>query len=309
VSRPEGPGSSRQGPDGLVVVDKPAGMTSHDVVDRCRRIFATRRVGHAGTLDPSATGVLVVAAGQATRLLRFLSGLPKSYRGEAVLGVATSTLDADGEVTGRWDMSGVTLAQVRQAAASFRGHLLQEPPAISAVKVKGQPLYRLARAGVEVERAPRPVTVERFDVEPSEQPGVFRVAVWCSSGTYVRSLVADLGARLGGGAHLRGLRRLSVGPYTLAEARPLDALDPADLLPPIEALRGWRRAEVEADVARAVAHGAVLEAGALGAAGSARLAVVDRAGQLLAAYESVDGRANPLVVLAPPERGAGGRGE
>lgn len=287
-----------RGPDGLVVVDKPAGMTSHDVVDRCRRIWSTRRVGHAGTLDPSATGVLVVAVGQATRLVTFLTGLPKTYQGEAVLGVATSTLDADGVVTGRWDMSGVSLEEARRAASSLRGHLLQQPPAISAVKVKGQPLHRLARAGVEVEPPTRSVTVDRFDVKPGDEPGVFRVEVACSSGTYVRSLVADLGARLGGGAHLRRLRRLSVGPYTIAESQPLDTLAVGDLDPPIEALRGWERAPVGPDLARAVSHGAVLDVADLGAKGAGPWAVVDQAGRLLATYESANGRAKPLVVLA-----------
>lgn len=282
-------------------MDKPAGMTSHDVVDRCRRILSTRRVGHAGTLDPSATGVLVLAVGRATRLLRFVSGLPKAYRGEAVLGVATTTFDADGEVTGRWDLSGVSPEDVRRAAATLEGDLLQVPPAISAVKVKGQPLYRLARAGVEVERTARPVHVDTFDVEPGDEPGVFLVHVVCSSGTYVRSLVADLGSRLGGGAHLRGLRRLSVGPYRIEECLPLERLSASDLLAPVEALRGWERVRVGADLARAVSHGAVLEASALGAGGPGPWAVVDDDGRLLAAYEAAGERARPTVVLAADE--------
>ena len=150
--------------DGLVVVDKPAGWTSHDVVGRCRRLFGQRRVGHAGTLDPGATGVLVVGLGRATRLLRFIGELPKSYAGEVVLGVATSSLDQDGEVVARWDMEGVSLEQLRQAAAGLTGDLLQVPPMVSAVKVGGRRLHQLARAGVEVEREARPVTVYRFAV-------------------------------------------------------------------------------------------------------------------------------------------------
>jgi tRNA pseudouridine55 synthase len=283
------------------VVNKPAGMTSHDVVDRCRRIWSTRRVGHAGTLDPSATGVLLVAVGPATRLLRFLAGLPKAYRGEAALGVSTSTLDADGEVVGRWDMSSVGLEEVRQAAAGLQGELLQEPPAISAVKVKGQPLYRLARAGVDVERTPRPVTVHTFHVDPGQDDLVFEVQVVCSSGTYVRSLVADLGARLGGGAHLRGLRRLAVGPYVIDEARSLETLAEADLLPPLEILRGWERVQVGPDLARAVSHGAVFEAAGVFPDEAGPWAVVDTGGRLLATYERAGGHAKPTVVLAGGE--------
>ncbi|MDP9387794.1 MAG: tRNA pseudouridine(55) synthase TruB, partial [Actinomycetota bacterium] len=189
--------------DGVVVVDKPAGWTSHDVVARCRRIFGQRRVGHAGTLDPGATGVLVVGLGRATRLLRFVTDLPKSYTGEVVLGVATSTLDAGGEETGRWDMSAVSADDVVGAARRFVGPLEQVPPMVSALKVGGRRLHALARAGVEVERPARPVVVHRLEVAPAGEPGVFRIEVDCSSGTYVRSLAADLGAALGGGAHLR----------------------------------------------------------------------------------------------------------
>jgi tRNA pseudouridine55 synthase len=276
-------------------------MTSHDVVDRCRRIWSTRRVGHAGTLDPSATGVLLVAVGPATRLLRFLAGLPKAYRGQAVLGVSTSTLDADGEVVGRWDMSSVGLEEVRHAAAGLQGELLQEPPAISAVKVKGQPLYRLARAGVAVERTPRPVTVHTFHVDPGDDGSVFDVHVVCSSGTYVRSLVADLGTRLGGGAHLRGLRRLAVGPYVIDEARSLETLEEADLLPPLEILRGWERVQVGPDLARAVSHGAVFEAAGVFPDEAGPWAVVDAGGRLLATYERAGGHAKPTVVLAGGE--------
>jgi tRNA pseudouridine55 synthase len=276
-------------------------MTSHDVVDRCRRIWSTRRVGHAGTLDPSATGVLLVAVGPATRLLRFLAKLPKAYRGEAVLGVSTSTLDADGEVVGRWDMSSVGLEAVRHAAAGLQGELLQEPPAISAVKVKGQPLYRLARAGVAVERTPRPVTVHTFHVDPGYDASVFDIHVVCSSGTYVRSLVADLGTRLGGGAHLRGLRRLAVGPYAINEARSLETLAEGDLLPPLEILRGWERVQVGPDLARAVAHGAVFEAAGAFPDEAGPWAVVDPSGRLLATYERAGGHAKPTVVLAAGE--------
>ncbi len=211
--------------DGLLVVDKPAGCTSHDVVARCRRIFGQKKVGHAGTLDPDATGVLLVGLGQATRLLQYLSGLSKRYTGEVVLGVATSTLDAQGTETGTWDMRDVTLEAAREAALTLTGEITQVPPMVSALKVGGRRLHELARAGIEVERAPRAVTVSRFEVglaPPHEADGaagpVLAIDVVCSSGTYVRSLAADLGAALGGGAHLRRLRRLAVGSYKLEEA-------------------------------------------------------------------------------------------
>ncbi|MGH9179155.1 MAG: tRNA pseudouridine(55) synthase TruB, partial [Acidimicrobiales bacterium] len=220
----------------MAVIDKPAGWTSHDVVARARKVFGQRRVGHAGTLDPGATGVLVLGLGRATRLLRFVTDLPKSYLGEVVLGTATTTLDDQGEETGRWDMGGVTTEEVRAAAARFVGEVDQVPPMVSAVKVGGQRLHTLARAGVEVERAPRRVTVHRIDVEPAAQPGVFRVEVDCSSGTYVRSLAADLGAALGGGAHLRNLRRTAVGHFTVVEATPLDELGPDAVRPPAAAV-------------------------------------------------------------------------
>src|SRR5207302_10857472 len=169
--------------DGLVVVDKAAGWTSHDVVAKCRGIFGQKRVGHAGTLDPGATGVLLVGLGRVTRLLRYPGALPKTYTGEAVLGSETSTLDDEGEVTATYDMSGVRLEEVRAAAARFVGDIEQVPPMVSAVKVGGRRLHQLARAGEEVEREPRPVTVYRLDVRPGSEPGVFVIEVECSSGT------------------------------------------------------------------------------------------------------------------------------
>ncbi len=164
---------------GLVVIDKEAGWTSHDVVARCRRLFGQRRVGHAGTLDPDATGVLLVGLGRATRLMRFLTALPKTYVAEIVLGTATSTLDASGEVVGEWDMSDVTLEQVRAAAADLTGAIEQIPPMVSAVKIGGRRLHELARQGIEVERPPRAVHVYRFDVERDPgAPGVSTGPRW-----------------------------------------------------------------------------------------------------------------------------------
>ncbi len=273
---------------GLVVVDKEAGWTSHDVVARCRRIFGQRRVGHAGTLDPDATGVLLVGLGRFTRMLRFLTGMPKAYEGEVVLGRATSTLDASGETTGTWDMSEVTLDDVRRAAASLTGVIAQVAPMVSARKVGGRRLHELARAGIEVERAPRPVTVDRFDVSrpTGAAPGVFRIDVACSSGTYVRVLAADLGVALGGGAHLRNLRRTRVGSFGLAEARVLGALGPEHVLTPAHALRDLAQVEVADEVSRSVSHGLALDRVSLGAAGDGPWALVDRSGALLAVYEA-----------------------
>jgi tRNA pseudouridine55 synthase len=289
------------GPDGVAVVDKPAGWTSHDVVAKARGLLGTRRVGHSGTLDPDATGVLVLGVGRATRLLTYLSGLDKRYTGEVVLGVATTTLDASGEVTGTWDMAGVDLAAVRRTAAGLTGAIDQVPPMVSAKKVDGRRLHELAREGVEVERAPVPVRVDRFAVGEPIAPGVFPVEVACSSGTYVRSLAADLGAALGGGAHMRNLRRLAVGPFPIDEAVPLAELGPERLLPPAEALRGRDRIEVGPDVAALVAHGRVLDRTDLGlpAAGDGPWAVVDGEGRLLAVYEPHRGATvKPGVVLA-----------
>ena len=215
------------GVTGLVVVDKEAGWTSHDVVARCRRIFGQRRVGHAGTLDPDATGVLLVGLGRATRLLRFLTALPKTYTTDIVLGTATSTLDASGEVLATYDMSHVTPAAVAAAAAGLTGEIEQVPPMVSAVKVGGRRLHELAREGVEVDRAARRVTVSRFDTAPDPgRPGVYRAEVVCSSGTYIRVLADDLGRALGGGAHVANLRRTRIGSFGEADMRPLDAIGP-----------------------------------------------------------------------------------
>jgi tRNA pseudouridine55 synthase len=286
--------------DGLAVVDKPAGWTSHDVVDRCRRTFGQRRVGHSGTLDPDATGVLLVGLGRVTRLLRFLSLLPKAYTGEIVLGTATSTLDHSGDVVAEWDMTGVGPDEFRSAARRFVGEILQVPPMVSSVKVGGRRLHELARRGIEVERQARRVVVSRFDVEPTTEAGVYRIEVECSSGTYVRALAADVGAALGGGAHLRNLRRTAVGSFTLAEARPLDGLGERDLLPPAEAVRDYPRLVASGQVIAAVSHGRLLPLDALGATGPGPWAVVDEAGKLLALYEAHGtGGAKPAVVLAP----------
>ena len=286
--------------DGLAVVDKDEGWTSHDVVAKCRGIFGQRKIGHSGTLDPDATGVLLVGLGRVTRLLRFLTALPKAYVGEVVLGSATSTLDSSGEVTGEWDMAAVTLDDVRAAAGRFLGSIEQVPPMVSAVKVDGRRLHDLARQGIEVERAARPVEIHRIDVDSTPTPGVFRVDVECSSGTYIRTLAADIGTALGGGAHLRNLRRTAIGSFTLADARPLAELGADAVLDPAAALRDYPAVTAAGDLVAAVGHGKVLPADALGAAGPGPWAVVDESGTLLAMYEAhTDRTVKPAVVLAP----------
>jgi tRNA pseudouridine55 synthase len=272
------------------------------VVGRCRRIFGQRRVGHGGTLDPDATGVLLVGLGRATRLLKYLTALPKSYRAEVVLGAETTTLDDSGEVTATYDMSGVGLDVVRRAAAAFVGEIDQIPPMVSAVSVGGRRLHELARAGVEVERAARRVTVSRFEVSAGSEPGTFAIEVDCSSGTYVRSLAADLGTALGGGAHLRRLRRTAVGPFTSDVAVALDDLGPADVLSPAAAVAHLASVTVDGDLVLAVGYGRVLDTEW---PDPGPWAVLDDAGRLLAVYERhPDGRAKPSVVLAPAGTGA-----
>ncbi|MGH8989201.1 MAG: tRNA pseudouridine(55) synthase TruB [Acidimicrobiales bacterium] len=286
------------GPTGLVVVDKEAGWTSHDVVARVRTVFAQRRAGHSGTLDPDATGVLLVGLGRVTRVLRYLTALGKEYTAEIVLGSATDTLDASGAVVAEWDMSAVTLSEARAAAAGLTGLVQQVPPMVSAVKVGGRRLYELARLGVVVERAPRTVRVDRFDLEASDEPGVLRTTVACSSGTYVRTLAADLGAALGGGAHLRHLRRTRVGSFTAGEAQPVGALDASSLRSPADALRDLDRVTVGPDAVQLVAVGRPLDKVPLGATGDGPWALVDQTGRLLAVYERTVGhRIRPAAVL------------
>lgn len=207
-------------PDGILLVDKPAGMTSHDVVDRIRRRFGAPKVGHAGTLDPQATGLLVIMLGRATKLADRLMAEDKIYEGVFRLGVATDTQDGDGQVVQERDCSAVARADVERAMAGLTGDLMQLPPMVSALKKNGVPLYRLARKGQVVERQPRLVRVYEFTLLDFQPPsGAFRVR--CSKGCYVRTLCADLGEALGCGAYLEQLRRLASGAFKLSEAAPL----------------------------------------------------------------------------------------
>jgi tRNA pseudouridine55 synthase len=289
--------------DGLVVVDKEPGWTSHDVVAKLRGIYRQKRVGHAGTLDPDATGVLLVGLGRVTRLLRYLQEAGKEYRGRIVFGVATDTLDAAGSVLDRMEMS-FTRADLETACASFVGDIEQVPPMVSAVKIGGRRLYDLARAGEEVERSARPVHIDALVVEHFE-PGQYpeaTVRVVCSSGTYIRSLAADIGTALGGCAHLAELRRLRVGGFTVDDARTVESIeaDPdAAVRVPTDAVRDLERIEVDRERARAVAHGATFAAPALigDRESSGPFAVIDDDGALLAVYERRGAGVKPSVVL------------
>ena len=251
--------------DGLVVVDKPGGLTSHDVVARMRRLAGTRRVGHAGTLDPMATGVLVVGVNRATRLLGHLTLTEKAYDATIRLGATTVTDDAEGEVVTSADAAGVDDAAVRAGVARLTGHIAQVPSAVSAVKIDGKRSYKRVRDGEEVVLAPRPVTVRTFEVLATRRDGAFLdvdVQVECSSGTYVRALARDLGADLGVGGHLTALRRTRVGPYALDVAHTLaDLADDLVVLPIADAARAaFPARDLGADEAVVNSHGGPLSA-------------------------------------------------
>jgi tRNA pseudouridine55 synthase len=275
--------------DGLVIIDKEPGWTSHDVVAKLRGRFRQKRIGHSGTLDPDATGVLLVGLGRATRLLRYLTDLPKTYTAEVVLGTATSTLDSSGDVTGEWDMSGVRIEDVRRVAATLTGEILQVPPMVSALTVGGRRLHDLARQGIEVEREARPVTVHRFEVASADEAaGVFAVEVECSSGTYIRTLAADVGAALGGGAHLRDLRRTAIGSFDVGQARVLEQVGEEHVLAPAAALRDYPTMTIDGEALAHVGYGRPLPDLPTGTVG-----LLDAGGALVAVYS--DGR--PAVVL------------
>lgn len=288
---------------GLVLIDKEPGWTSHDVVAKARGVLGTRKVGHAGTLDPPATGLLLVGVGNMTRLLRFLTALPKTYVGEVVLGSETDTLDDTGEVTATHDMAGVTDADVIAAAATLTGDIMQVPPMVSAVKVDGKRLHELAREGKEVEREARPVTIHSFSVGAPTEPGVYPVEVTCSSGTYIRTLAADLGTVLGGGAHLRNLRRTQAGSHSVDDAHRIDAVvAPDHVLTPAEALRDLPTVVVDQATAVDVGHGKPIERARLGLPDDhpGPWAVQSQDGVLLAVYgPHREGTVKPEVVLAP----------
>ncbi|TYB43425.1 tRNA pseudouridine(55) synthase TruB [Actinomadura chibensis] len=286
---------------GLVIVDKPAGWTSHDVVGRMRRLAKTRRVGHAGTLDPMATGVLVIGVGKATRLLGHLALTEKAYDGTIRLGESTNTDDAEGEVTATSPADSVTDAELRAGVAALTGPIRQVPPQVSAIKVNGERAYKMARKGEEVDLAARPVTVHGFTVTEVRRRGELidvDATVVCSSGTYIRALARDLGAALGCGGHLTALRRTRVGPYDLSMARTLDQLaEHLEIIPMEDAVAAvFPRRDVSDDDARKVAHGGRLPAAGLG---PGPVGVFAPDGSLLALVEEQGEVAKPLAVFVP----------
>lgn len=275
--------------EGIVLVDKPQGITSHDAVALVRRRLGTRKVGHSGTLDPMATGLLVMGVGRATRFLRFLGVLAKTYEATLRLGVATSTLDADGEVTGVRPVD-VGHEDLAAAVAAKLGDSMQRPPAFSAVKVGGRALYDAARRGEVLEAEPRPVHVERFQVLARRGDDV-DVMVTCSGGTYVRVLAAEVGEALGCGAHLTALRRTHVGHFDVSEARPPSG--PAALEPIERAVAHLPGVMLDAEEATAARHGRVLAP----LSHQGPYAVFAPTGGLIGVYRDDGPRSKPLVIL------------
>jgi tRNA pseudouridine55 synthase len=288
-------------PPGLLIVDKPAGMTSHDVVARARRIMGTRKVGHAGTLDPMATGVLVLGIERATKLLGHLALDRKTYLATLNLGSSTTTDDAEGEVLTTAENVGITDDDIAHGITKLTGDIQQVPSAVSAVKIDGKRAYARVRAGEDVVIPPRPVTVYRFDVlavRHEEDHVEVDAVVECSSGTYVRALARDLGADLGVGGHLQALRRTTVGPFSLAKARTLDQLEEQpelslDLDAAVSA--AFPRRDLDAATAKAVRHGQRIPA--VGLEGTYGLFGPD--GRVLALAADEQGVSRAVVVLLP----------
>ncbi len=293
-------GQERSDP-GLVVVDKPGGMTSHDVVGRCRHLFRTRRVGHAGTLDPMATGVLVVGVGRATKILGLLTATDKSYTATIRLGQATSTDDAEGEVLQTVSAAGVAEHQIAAGVGALRGRIEQVPSSVSAVKIGGQRAYRLAREGRPVQLAARPVRIDRFEVLSTRRRDDFmdlNVEIDCSTGTYVRALARDLGVALGVGGHLTALRRTRVGQFGLEQARTLDELTASPRLSyslDDACLLAFPRRDLSAAEAEHARHGRALEPA--GIAGTYAATAPD--GRVIALLLDEATRTKSVVVLRP----------
>lgn len=286
---------------GIVIVDKPAGLTSHDVVGRCRRIFGTRKVGHAGTLDPMATGVLVVGIERATKILGLLTATDKSYAATIRLGQTTSTEDAEGEVLQTVSAAHVTDAAIGTAVAGLRGEIAQIPSSVSAIKVDGERAYKLAREGRAVELAARPVRIDRFDVTSVRRVDDFvdvDVAVDCSSGTYIRALARDVGGALGVGGHLTALRRTRVGGFGLGESRTLDDLaDAASLSYSLDeaCLLAFPRRELTADQVVDAGHGRALEPAGIDGV----YAATAPDGRVMALLRDEGARTKSVVVIRP----------
>ncbi|MDF2823997.1 MAG: tRNA pseudouridine synthase [Mycobacterium sp.] len=286
---------------GIVIVDKPGGITSHDVVSRCRRIFGTRKVGHAGTLDPMATGVLVIGIERATKILGLVAGTSKTYLATMRLGQSTTTDDAEGEVLQQVSADHLSDEQIDAATAALRGQIQQVPSSVSAIKVAGKRAYQMARDGEAVELPARSVRIDRFDILDIRRTAGsvdVDVAVDCSSGTYIRALARDVGAGLGVGGHLTALRRTRVGGFGLAQARTLDELaEQPQLSYSLDdaCLQSFGRREITDSEAVDVSHGK-----ALGAAGiDGTYAAVAPDGRVMALLEDAGNRTRPVVVIRP----------
>jgi tRNA pseudouridine55 synthase len=291
--------------DGLIVVDKAPGMTSHDVVARCRRIARTRKVGHGGTLDPMATGVLVIGVGKATRLLTYVVGTGKVYRATIRLGQTTVTDDAEGEVTASVPAAHLSDQVVRERLSTMTGEVDQVPSAVSAIKVNGVRAYKMVREGEAPELAARKVTIARIDVFDIRRTGEFvdvDVEVACSAGTYIRAIARDLGVALGVGGHLTALRRTAVGGFTLDEAYTLEQLadladaggDPVTLPLAAALTRAMPIREVDEGAAKVLSHGGPLDAVGL----DGPYGVLGPDGTPLAVVSERGGKARPEIVLA-----------
>lgn len=317
MSKPQGPRGPKRppAPDGLVIIDKPQGFTSHDVVGKMRGIAATRKVGHAGTLDPMATGVLVVGIGKATKLLTYIVGADKDYLATIRLGIGTTTEDAEGEITDVSDPGELTRDQIVRAAAKLTGDIMQVPSSVSAIKVDGKRAYDRVRAGEQVELDPRPATVAKFEILGLEsvQAGAgpcidVEVSVTVSSGTYVRALARDLGHLLGTHGHLTALRRTRVGGYQLDQAKTLDqvqgeldtepvisVLPLAQAASAIMTVRGLDAAEI-----KALGFGQRLTP--KGPKGPAQnFAGISPDGELIAILADDGSKARPVLVFAPAQ--------
>jgi tRNA pseudouridine55 synthase len=290
--------------DGFLLVDKASGWTSHDVVAKCRGILGERKIGHAGTLDPMATGLLVLGVGKATRLMRYVQAATKRYEARIAFGIATDTLDADGAILDREPME-FDETELLAAVERFVGTTSQVPPMVSAIKVGGRRLYDLAREGTEVEREARTVRIDSIDVTdfaPGKYPEA-SITVVCGTGTYIRSLADDIAGVLGGRAHLTALRRTAIGGHDVDDAVTIDALsalgDPAcALLTMADGIGDLPAVEADDETARAVGNGVVFTAGTIGESAPGTYRVLDAGGRLLATYVADGRRAKPEVVVA-----------
>jgi len=292
---------------GLLLIDKPEGITSHDVVSRVRRALGEKRVGHAGTLDPMATGLLIIGVGPATRLIRFAQSEKKLYTGVVKLGSSTDSLDADGEITGREDVPELSLEIVQSCASSMLGTQQQIPPMVSAIKVGGKRLYEMAREGIEIERAPREITISRYEVCPTESNDEWNFVVECTVGTYIRVLLSDLAVRLGTLGHLTALRREASGHHSVKDALTLDALKSVTeagtevLRPPVDFVTGLETVLLDDEQERRVRMGQQIEIAQ--SFMSPEIAALDASGQLVAILQPRGQLWKPELVLPDSSEG------